>query len=191
MPPQAQEYEWYSQNIDMVWEVGQVLLDGTELTYDELLGLRGYRQMIWNGKKRAPGNAIAMKLLRSLLNKEQRTRLRKLGDFIVTCPSGNQYRLRPNIYRVERLQQFGKRRYPIYSFCIHDRGGEDEVMTETDVTIGHMLMLLADEDEFLATANATTLKQNQWDGEWRKKLNRAKREREAQSHEMQNAIMAY
>lgn len=115
----------------------------------------------------------AMTLFRSFLNAEQQSQLRRRGFIYTQVPSGNVYRICPRVALTMRAERHGKRIYGVTSYCYHDAGHE---LPPADLALAHLLLLLADEDEFLRAANATD-RRMQWDGAWRRKLNQARRAR--------------
>lgn len=92
----------------------------------------------------------ARELLQSVLTRRQRTELEKDGHFHVHTRDGVRvYRLKPGSNPVRIQDEAGRR----HSYCIHPDPG----YPADDVTAALKLMLDADEEQFLRTANATAL----------------------------------
>lgn len=135
------------------------------------------------------GQRRALRLLRTFLTPAQREQLGRNRAFVVALPSGRAYRLHPNTGWVARVERHGSRWVACATYCLHEP--DLEVIPEmpgavtvpaippADRTIGHLLLLLADEARFLALANYTARRHGGWDGDWRRRLNRARAERAA------------
>ena len=160
---------------DHVWA------DGTQCGIDDfrdLVNLVLYERERLAKPKRAAAQRRAMGLLRSFLNAEQLRTLRNDRQFYVVGSLGGIYRIWPRVGLTRQVERHGKRLWQKTAFCLHDRGEQTERMPPADLALTHMLWLLEDEANFLATANHTQERQMQWDGEWRRRLNRARRKRE-------------
>jgi hypothetical protein len=178
MPGTNEEWLARSVNPDGIQVEPMFWNDGTEITQEEvrtLLRMRCYFLRERRVKQRKP-QRIAHRLLRSLLTPEQRKHLKNQRYFLIQGSSGGVYRLMPRIGRVERVMKRGKNWYSDWIYCLHDEQDDDE-MPPADLTIAHMLLILADEAEFLEKANSTRATNQQWDGEWRRTLNRNRRNR--------------
>lgn len=157
--------------------------DGTACSTSEarwLMRLIEYEQSRVAKPKRQAAQRRAMGLLRTLLNPEQLRTLRASRSFKLTGSLGGTYRLWPRMGLTEQLERHGTRHYRKLTFCLHDPGGPNERMPNADLAIAHMLWLVEDEQKFLVTANHTVVDHRQWDGAWRRRLNQARRERQAE-----------
>lgn len=126
-------------------------------------------------KEREAVQQRARRLLRSYLTKAQRKELRDRRHVRVIGSAGGRYKLYPGTGVAYGCELHGTRWFGVKSYCLHDA---DRVMPPADVTLGQMLLLLSDEPSFLATANMTDRRSwCLWNGEWLRRLNRAKRER--------------
>jgi hypothetical protein len=113
----------------------------------------------------------AQKLLRSLLNQNQLQTLKVRGYFFVRGSEGGLYRLNPRFGGACRVEKHGTRYFAVERYCLHD---PDNVMPPADVTIGHLLLLRADEPEFLRLANATATLDQLWNGDYLRRLREAR-----------------
>lgn len=125
--------------------------------------LRGQREQRRVARSKAQQKAMA--LLRSLLSADQAATLRRRGHFRVRAGSGATYRLDPRFGMAERVEQHGRRWYARTAFCLHDAKDGDK-MPPADVTVGHLLLILADEPIFLATANHNRRDDQLWNREY-------------------------
>lgn len=151
--------------------------DGTPITDEEacdLVALLRYARQRARRKDFAISQRRAMKLLRSLLNDIQRRQLRESKSFRVATPGGNTYRLWPRTAHVERVRLHRSRYFVVDCYCLHD-DDDDDKMPPADVTIAHLLLLLADEPAFEAEANANTRRDQLWNGEYHRRLREARR----------------
>ena len=114
----------------------------------------------------------AMVLLRSLLSPDQRRQLGRSGEFMAIAASGNVYRFRPKTGRVVQVTQHKTRWFVSTSYCIHDERDGPDAMPPADLTVAHLLMVLANEAEFLATANVTDRRDQLWNGEYLRRMRR-------------------
>ncbi len=128
-------------------------------------------------RQRRPAQRRALGLLRSLLTSEQRAMLSHARYFHARGSAGGLYRLCVETANVQRIERHGSRYYGVQSFCIH---GPEDGCPPADETISQLLLLSADEPAFLATANAHDLGAMLWNGEWRRELAEARRQREDQ-----------
>jgi len=155
--------------------------DGTAATDDEMHDIR--LLLLYEAELQAERKArcskaqrTAMRLLRSFLSDSQKSQLSARGCFDVVTPSGRSFRFWPRRGLAEQLERHGKRLYSIIGFCLHDEGSQ---MPTADVTLAQLLLLSVDEEEFLRLANHRRYSLSLWDGEWRRRLNAAARERAA------------
>lgn len=119
----------------------------------------------------------AMRLLRSLLTDSQRWWLRHRRHFLVNGVStGHVYRLHPYSGTIDRVTKHRTRWFVHTRFCLHD---PDIELPPADVSVGHLLLLRSDEPRFLALANATDGRSMFWNGDWLRRVNRARRDRHA------------
>lgn len=166
MPDDAAAYRW---------------ADGTTCDCEEwhdLMGLVGYIVRQRRVKRCGRHQRRAFRLLRSLLSPEQRRTLRTRKDFLVTGSLGGSYRLSPRHGWTERVKRHGSRWFVQASYCFHDdRTNADEAMPNADLAIAHMLLLVADEGEFLARANATARGGQLWNGDYVRRMRQARLER--------------
>lgn len=142
--------------------------DGTYVTEPEsrdILALYDYAVRRMRKSIPDPAQRKARRLLRSLLTPGQRATLSRLGYFYVTAPSGTAYRLDPRRGRAERVDRHKGRYFAKRSYCLHDAQDAGK-MPPADVTIAHMLLLMADESAFLATANETRTDDQLWNREY-------------------------
>lgn len=152
-------------------------VDWTEISTDQ------FNQLLWMVDYVAADNRLkefearsrpaqrrAYRLLRTLLTPEQRQQLTQGRNFRVTGSAGRTYRLWPAVHLVEKVEKHGRYWFRKGSFCLHP---EPETVPKADVTIGHLLMLRADEPGFLQLANFTGASML-WDGDWMRRLNRAR-----------------
>lgn len=152
--------------------------DGTPVTEDCLADIRAVRLYIGRllaRRKRSRPQRKAMKLLRSLLSPDQKRQLRQGKVFVVVAPSGNGYRFCPQSGSVIRVTRHGDRWFRLTSYCLHDDRDDPDAMPPADLTVTHLLMILADEQEFLATANARDVRDQLWNGEYLRRLRRRAR----------------
>ncbi len=87
-------------------------------------------------------------LLLSCLDEEQRRELRAHDRFHVTAPSGRRYCIKRGRAGNVSARDSANR---VVRYCIHDYVG----LPDADTMLGQKLMLETDEQEFLATANAS------------------------------------
>lgn len=140
------------------------------LTIYECEGIRASER---EARQRGPQRR-AYKLLRSFLTAEQLRELHARRYFTVVGSLGGRYRLRPSCGHAARVEKHGSRWFERQRFCLHD---PDKVMPSADVTLGQMLLLLADEPGFLALANKSPVNSLLWDGGWLRSLHAARRAR--------------
>lgn len=145
--------------------------DGTTITQTERLDVRELFFYATSRRKRSDRAAQrrAMTLLRSLLSNAQRASLDHTTSFLVRAPSGATYRLSPRHGYVDHVARHGTRWYAQHAFCLHGSEGPDQI-PPADLTIAHLLLLLADEERFLATANATTRNGQLWNRDYLRQL---------------------
>jgi hypothetical protein len=163
--------------------------DGTGISPEEeadLLALRYYLVRLRRAGRHRAGQRKARRLLRSLLAPAQRAELRRLRYFYVTTPGGNVYRLDPRNGHAERVERHGGRYFARVSYCLHDADDGDK-MPPADVTIAHLLLLIADEDAFLATANASPRDDQIWNREYLRML----RDRRIRGNEREREAIAF
>jgi hypothetical protein len=156
---------------EWVWD------DGTTITAQEATDVTALAAYLTRQSTRearnARGQRRGMKLLRRLLSAEQRRQLRNSKDFLVVGSLGGVYRLRPANGRTERVERHGTRWFVRESYCFHDdRIVPEEALPDADLTIAHLLLLVADEGEFLARANASTRRDQLWNGEYLRRMRR-------------------
>ena len=120
---------------------------------------RGMRERKSEQQRKAQSRALA--LLRSILGPDQRAELARRRCLVLSLPSGNSYRFWPRTGQVERVTQHGSHWFIHTRYCVHD-AQDDGAMPPADRSLAHLLMLLADETEFLATANATYARDQLW-----------------------------
>lgn len=147
--------------------------DGTAATAREFRDVRalvGYTQRM-RRRWRTDAQRRACRLLRSLLTDAQKRELRRTGCFRVTTPGGSTYRLLPRRGHVERVERHGSRWFTRKSYCLHDEEDAGK-LPPADVTIGHLLLLTADEPRFLATANETARDDQLWNGDYLRRMRR-------------------
>lgn len=150
--------------------------DGTRITPEEereVFALAMY-ELIWLKKYNFEGQRRALALLRTLLSASQRRQLAAGHGFLARGNLGGVYRLHANVGVAWKVEKHGIRWFATRSFCIHDM---PEICPPADVTIGHLLLLSADEAEFLRTANAKDRPLLCWDGEYLKRARRKRLER--------------
>ena len=130
-------------------------------------------------QQRPPAQRRAMRLLRSLLSAEQLQQLRRRKVIRLFGSAGGHYELSPCTGMVRALERHGMHFYSVRSFCLHEPDG-DPILPPADRSVAHLLMLLTDEPAFVATANVTERRPDCWNGEWRRRLNAARRQRAAE-----------
>ena len=108
----------------------------------------------------------SLRLLRAILSPSQRAQYRRQGDFDVVGSLGGRYRLRPAGQIVQKIEKHGKHWFSIKSYCLHDEIG----CPRGDVSIGHMLLLMTDEQEFLDKANHTDQYPDCWNPEYMRRM---------------------
>lgn len=148
--------------------------DGTEIGPDEwsdLMMLRAYIRRLRDRKRWGAAQRKARRLLRHLLTPEQRMQLRRLRYFYATTPEGTTYRLDPRRGYAERVERHGRRWFAKRSYCLHDEV-DDGKMPPADVTTAHLLLLMADEATFLATANETRRDDQIWNRDYLRRMRR-------------------
>lgn len=158
--------------------------DGTAITSDEALDVRSladYRRDQIAGRRKADGQRKAqrkaLRLLRSFLDDQQRAMLQRSGHFIAVSPNGSTYRVDASRGRTERVSRHGKRWFVTHRFCVHDDQESDDAMPPADLALTHLLMIQADEESFLGTANATDAGDMLWNGNWLCRLREARAQR--------------
>jgi hypothetical protein len=157
------------------WADGTVC--GCEEWHD-LMALVGYLARQRRAKVRHRHQRRACRLLHSLLSAEQRRSLRASKGFLVVGSQGGTYRLIPCCGRTELVIRHGSRWYVRESYCFHDdRTDLDEAMPDADISIAHMLLIIVDEGEFLARANATTGRDQIWNGDYLRRMREVRRQR--------------
>jgi hypothetical protein len=121
-----------------------------------------------------PPQRKALGLLRSLLTDTQRSQLARSRNFRVEGSLGGVYRLWPknDHAHTEQVERHKTRWYVRASFCYHDPENE---LPPADVSIAHLLLISADEGEFLAKANKTLQGRNLWNGAYLRRLNEVRR----------------
>ncbi len=149
--------------------------DGTAPTAAELAdvaALRGYRRtLLW--RRRSGPQRVAMRLLRSLLSADQRASLRRSKSFLVIASSGRAYRLWPALGSTELVTRHGTRWYVLLRYCLHDdRSDPGLAMPPADLSVAHLLLLLADEDGFRAEANARHARDQLWNPDYLRRVRR-------------------
>lgn len=130
-------------------------------------------------KKQISAQRRALALFRSLLTRAERDELRR--NRCVTIDTGSaRYRLHPNTGGLQVLERHGSQWYVKGLFCYHEAEGQPR-LPSADRSIAHLMLLRYDEERLLAEANITWRDRINagWDGDWRRRLNAARREREA------------
>lgn len=148
--------------------------DGTDISDAEgldVLALRIYVRRRRDLAARKPAQRKARRLLRSLLAPRQRSELRRLSYFYVTTPGGTTYRLDPRRGYAERVERHGRKWFVKRAYCLHDEPDEGK-LPPADVTIAHLLLILADEPTFLATANESRRDDQLWNGAYLRRMRR-------------------
>jgi len=187
MPGSDEEYLRHARNPDLWADFprGYTWADGSRITaaeaaqvcdlwaYHRELQQRRARQRESYGAQRK-----AMRLLARHLSPEQKDRLRRKGEFYVTPASGNTYRIDARLGRTEEVTRHGKRWFVRRRFCLHEPGLLRLAMPPADLALTHLLLLLADEREFLTTANASDARRSFWNGDWLRQLRAARIARE-------------
>lgn len=188
MPGTNEEYVRFATQEDLSCDfaAGRTWLDGSEITTEEAADIRAlwvYRQeqIERRSRKKTRRNAQrkALKLLRQYLSTSQSDNLRRKGKFYITTPSGNAYRLDARRGRTEQVGRHGQRYFVRRRFCLHEHSLLTLPMPPADLALTHFLLLLADEDEFLALAKATEANDMLWNGQWLRRLREARLQREA------------
>lgn len=162
-------------------------LDGMPITTreaDDIRALIAYRgnqlQRRWWKARRRNAQRRALCLLRRYLSPSQAESLRRRGEFLATMPSGATYRLDASRGRTERVVRHGRRWFVRVRFCLHETDDTpDDAMPPADMSLAHLLLLHADEGEFLRLANATPASDMLWNGDWLRRLRAARLERSA------------
>lgn len=154
--------------------------DGSEPTESErgdILALTRYidRMVADRVAGRGEPQRRAMGLLRSLLSPDQRRQLRQQKCFRATAASGNIYRFFPRSGHCELVTRHGRHHFRRIGYCVHDDRDDPDAMPPADLTVAHLLMILADEPGFLATANARDLRDQLWNGEYLRRMRRRHR----------------
>lgn len=164
------------------------------------LGLYVLRQRIRRAAERAGPAGRAMALFRSFLTEAQRAELRRRRAIRIVGSAGGLYRLQPTTGSVGLLERHGSRWYEVVTYCLHDapvaadepvtRGlaaalgyGAAAILAATggrmppaDLSLAHMLLLLADEGEFRRLANATDRRsETLWNGAWLRRCRASRR----------------
>lgn len=160
-----------SGEIPDTWADGDI---PTEAERDDILALRGYVERMRAAREYLRGEAQrrAMALLRSLLTREQRRQIGREKCFTATAPSGNRYRFFPGTGAVVRITKHGSRWFRHTSYCVHDERDDPDAMPPADLTVAHLLMIMADEPGFLATANARDMRDQLWNGDYLRRMRR-------------------
>ena len=154
------------------WGSGDAMTPGE---WADVRTLRAYAMQLAEGKaitNSAP-QRLAMRLLRGLLSNEQARSLNRSGDFLVPAKSGSIYRLTPRMGLAERVEKHGRKWFVKQAFCLHDERDESR-MPPADVTIAHLLMLIADEPGFLKTANSHRRDNQLWNRDYLRRLRTAR-----------------
>ncbi len=181
MPATAAELtRWVEMTLDdevmpdsvLMWADGTRPIEAEWNLISELWHCRMYQRIC---SQRRPARRKANRLLRQFLTPQQRQQLRSRHCFDVLAPSGTRYRFWPRFQRVAELELHGGRYYERASFCLHPDNATE--LPSADVTLSQLLLISADEAEFLEKANRTEL--SLWDGDWRRRLNRARAIRQA------------
>jgi hypothetical protein len=73
---------------------------------------------------------------------------------------------------VDRIVRHGQRWFRRTAYCVHDDPDDPDAMPPADLTVAHLLMVLADEAEFLATANARDVRTQMWNGDYLRRMRR-------------------
>ncbi len=164
--------------------------DGTEATREEIddalrlvAYIATYRYNRKLRRKRSGPRMVAMRLLKRFLTPEQQEQLRRCREFYVHLPSGRSYRFIPGTGHVDEVDRHGKRYYALSSLCIHPDDHFD--LPPADVTLGQLLDLLADEDDFRSRANFTDRRdRGMWDGDYLRRMREARMERAGAINEL-------
>lgn len=130
-------------------------------------------------RRRGSPQKKAMRLLRTLLTPNQLWWLRNRRYFLVGGHKTNHtYRLRPQYGTVSRVTKHKTRWFVHTQYCLHD---PDVKLPPADVSISHLLLLRADEDRFLSTANATDARSMFWNGDWLRRVRRTRLRMQAEA----------
>jgi hypothetical protein len=157
---------------DVIWSDGSQITEQEVRTVTGLQAYDRYRKSLHADKPQRR----ALRTLRRFLTPEQRKQLRNENRFRVVGSLGGAYRLEPCRGRVFGLERHGKNWYEAASFCMIDCG--QGKVPRADTTIGHLMLLRADEGAFLAEANRYTSRlPDCWNGEYLRRIRQATRER--------------
>lgn len=188
MPGTNAEYFQFAcdESLSSDFATGRTWVDGSEITAEEAADIRAlwvYRQeqieRQVSKKKRRKAQSKALRVLRRYLSTGQLAGLRRKGEFYLTLPSGNTYRLDARRGRTEDVARHGKRYFVRRRFCLHEHSLLVLPMPPADLALTHFLLLLADEQEFLSLANATNANDMLWHGPWLRRLREARLQRMA------------
>jgi hypothetical protein len=160
---------------DFRWADGSAIADAE---WRDVLALQAYAVRQRSLRLRSPSQRRAMRLLRGLLPADRRAELSRLRYFHVTTPAGATYRLDPRRGHAERVERHGRRWFVKRWYCLHD-ADDNGKLPPADVTIAHLLLLLADEPSFLGTANESRRDDQLWNGAYLRRIRAARAEREA------------
>jgi len=161
--------------------------DGTQATQEEceeIIALARYEarrraQGAWQARQR-PARRRAYRLLRLFLSPHQNAELTRRRQFTVHTASGRVYRLRPRDARVEEVTRHGKHYFVARSFCLHP--DDSHGIPDPDITLTHMLLLIADEEGFLQEAHVRNHRTDLWNGDYLRRMAAAQRQREEERH---------
>ncbi len=163
------------------FHLGRRWADGTAITLQEAADVRDLwvyrRQQLGREfvrQRRRGSQHKAMRLLRRYLSPGQLASLRRNGEFLLELPSGTAYRLDARRGRTEEVTRHGRRWFVRRRFCLHEHSLLVLPMPPADLVLTHMLLLLADEREFLETANATDARDELWNGPYARRLREAR-----------------
>jgi len=131
-------------------------------------------------RRTKPEQRKALRLFRSWLTENQRQQLRTRQDVMVRGSAGGMYRINPYCGATERVERHGKRWFARTRFCYHDPAGE---LPKADVALGHLLLIRADEPEFILRANEHVSSGEMWSSAYRRRLAVARRFRIAAGEE--------
>ncbi len=156
---------------DIRWSDGERI---TEQEARNLFALAIYELRLLRERQRAPAQRNALRLLRTLLTPEQRLQLRRCREIRVQGSLGGFYRLIPAMGAVWALEKHGRRWFGVGSYCIHTYHLHEDgcYCPPADETVAHLLLLLSDEADFLATANARVRRPDCWNGEYLRRMRR-------------------
>jgi hypothetical protein len=124
------------------------------------------------------GQRRALRLFRSWCDSGQRQQLRRCGYIYATGSAGGVYRLHPYCGHTERVERHGNRWFARTRFCYHD---VEERLPHADVALAHLLLIRADEPEFLLRANERPARHGLWDASYNRRLARHRAWRSAEA----------